>query len=118
MSRLELLSLELFVCLFIARVLLKIIGLGQTHRRSWGDFSPDFSAVKQLLAAAEQTLKQRKSPRAGAFPGCVRLCAHPGVMCGGLSPFGQGAGSRVLSPASILATPRSLQHCLHRLRCF
>lgn len=30
-SRPELLSLELFVCLFIAQVLLKIIGLGQTH---------------------------------------------------------------------------------------
>lgn len=30
-SQPELLSLELFVCLFIAQVLLKIIGLGQTH---------------------------------------------------------------------------------------
>lgn len=30
-SRPELLSLELFACLFIAQVLLKIIGLGQTH---------------------------------------------------------------------------------------
>ncbi|KAM6040025.1 R3H domain-containing protein 4 isoform 2-T2 [Theristicus caerulescens] len=30
-SRPELLSLELFVCLFIAQVLLKIIGLGQNH---------------------------------------------------------------------------------------
>lgn len=71
-SWLELLSLELFVCLFITQVLLKITGLGQNHlwhRRAWGgDFGPDFSVVKQLLAAAEQTLSQRKSLGAAAFP--------------------------------------------------
>lgn len=100
--------LELLVCLFIAQVLLKIPGLGQAP--SGADASPDFSAVKQLLAPAEQTLSERKSLGAAAFPGALSSprSPAPAVGCflggGGSAPsLGQGAAGAALGALALPA---------------